>query len=495
MAQVPRLVPAEFPEHIQKFLFACAFWIVAADEQLTQGEQRWLTEQFGPRKVGLWLEEMTAADGAQFYQAFDKLSAGLGDNDKRRIFPSLVAWLQDCGASDAAGGVQEKEIIEKIKVRLSLDAQVARIMQGYPKQTPPAAGQTGTRPPPVPVTAAPVKPARTEPRHEFTPTPQYKPAPAPGRVFEPEAVPEREHALVVSVPFRTFRGHRGAVVCACFDSRGATAFSGSEDRTLRAWDVSAGVETRTFVEQEATVSAVACSVDGVHLYSGSTDGVVTGWKSGSGGRLWQTVLETDDAITSIAVSGDSEIVVAARESGLMTVLKAEDGRTVKNIGERESSVHDLCMSNKGKLLLCAGENKIIRSWDGVSDTLITVPVAHQGPVLSIRMSRDGRVAASGSADKTVKLWDVQTGRELYSLAGHVSAVHGLDFSSDGHFVVSAAEDGTVKAWEVSSGRQVFTCRISTQPLWGVAFHPAGNSVIVCGADSNLYHLENLNMQL
>lgn len=501
MAQNPKVVPAEYPEHIQKFLFACAFWIVAADEQLTQGEQRWLTEQFGPRKTAFWLEEMTALQGARFFQVFDKLAAGLGENDKRRIYPALQAWLSSCAASDAAGNVEEREIIGKIKARLMLDAQVARFGQGlgtqHARATPgsmsssaptasrapsPPRAPTASRPPTAPI------PAATHAVHGMPEVAAASAAAMPANQVNQE--PEQEHRQAPTVPARVFRGHGGEVLCACFDPRGATAFSGAADRTLRSWDVPAGVETRTFAEQEAGVSALAFSPDGVHLFSGNMAGTVIRWNAGSGGRTWQVSLDDGDAVTAVSVSSDGEVVAAARECGLISVMKAEDGHLVKTLGVKGAAACDVCFSRKGRLLLCGGDDKVVKAWDGASETWTSQFAGHNDAVLAVRMSPDGRIAASGSADKTVKLWDIQAGREIRSLAGHEAPVHGLDFSHDGLFLVSASEDGVVRAWETATGREGFSVRLSTQRLGSVAFHPSGRSVLVCGSDHQLYLLEH-----
>ncbi|MEI6218721.1 MAG: hypothetical protein WCP86_07455, partial [bacterium] len=252
MALSPQVVPAEYPEHIQKFLFACAFWIIAADEQLTAGEQRWLTEQFGARKTSVWLDEMTASQGALFYQVFDKLAASLGENDKRRVYPGLVAWLKLCSASDAAGAASEEQVISKIKARLSLDEQIAKLIHAQGTRVQSAIAQPAPRPPAVP--AAPRPPN----------TPPAKP--------QVRTVPVVEQSAPPSAPAKVLRGHGGMVSCACFEPRGMTLFSSSLDRTVRSWDVSAAVETRTFVEQDVGVTSLACSIDGTHLFSGNMAG-------------------------------------------------------------------------------------------------------------------------------------------------------------------------------------------------------------------------------
>ena len=146
MADDRQINPGAFTEITQKFLFACAFWAVASDEQLKLGEQRWLNDRFGERKTKAWLDEMIAAEGNRFFQLFDKLAASLADSDKRRIYPGLIAWLSSCVESDGPAGTSEKVVILRIKERLSLEAELVRLAR-QTQATPARVGEA--RPPPV----------------------------------------------------------------------------------------------------------------------------------------------------------------------------------------------------------------------------------------------------------------------------------------------------------------------------------------------------------
>jgi WD domain, G-beta repeat len=76
---------------------------------------------------------------------------------------------------------------------------------------------------------------------------------------------------------RTFAGHTEAVKSVAFSPDGITALSGSDDNTLKLWNVATGQETRTFAGHTEAVMSVAFSPDGITALSGSDDNTLKLW--------------------------------------------------------------------------------------------------------------------------------------------------------------------------------------------------------------------------
>jgi WD40 repeat protein len=90
---------------------------------------------------------------------------------------------------------------------------------------------------------------------------------------------------------------------------GKYVVSGSDDKTVRLWDLATGKEVRKFTGHENFVLAVAVTPDGKYVISGSADKTV---------RVWELATEKEvrpfrghgDRVTSVAVTADGKYVVS-----------------------------------------------------------------------------------------------------------------------------------------------------------------------------------------
>jgi WD40 repeat protein len=70
-----------------------------------------------------------------------------------------------------------------------------------------------------------------------------------------------------------------------FSSDGSTLASGSDDKTIKLWDVKTGRELQTFTGHSYSVNSVAFSSDGSTLISSSEDKTITLWDVKTGREL------------------------------------------------------------------------------------------------------------------------------------------------------------------------------------------------------------------
>ncbi|RMF71427.1 MAG: hypothetical protein D6744_17980, partial [Planctomycetota bacterium] len=132
-----------------------------------------------------------------------------------------------------------------------------------------------------------------------------------------------------------------------------------------------------------------------------------------------------------------------------------------------------------------------------ADVTLAVLMGHAGPVLAVAFDDSGTRLASGGADNTVRIWDVRESapiadsrRTLFwrsrrnqllnTLRGHTHWVHDVVFLASGR-VASCSRDGSVKQWAADVD-DVPKLREHFSSVQTVTFTPDGRRVISSGGD-------------
>ena len=148
-----------------------------------------------------------------------------------------------------------------------------------------------------------------------------------------------------------------------FDPQGGTLASGSDDKTVKLWDVASG-RLRSLAGQEGRVLSVAFDPQGRSLASGSSDGTV---------KLWDVA----------------------------------SGQLLRTLQGHQRSVMSVVFDRQGTLA-SGSDDKTVKLWDMASGQLLRTLEGHAGWVDVIAFSPDGSLLASKSRDLTIRLWSCAT---------------------------------------------------------------------------------------
>jgi WD40 repeat protein len=292
---------------------------------------------------------------------------------------------------------------------------------------------------------------------------------------------------------RTFKGHTAYIHSVKISPDCRYALSGSQDKTVRLWDIKSGQCCQTFKEHTEGITSVTFLPGESSAMSGSHDNTLRKWDLHSGkcvhilrAFVWDFVVSPDNRFVLIAPRG-------GKPAQLWDIRRGQPRITFEG---HEINVICVAISPDGRFVLSGGQDKTIRLWRS-SPLSPTNPgcvclhtfEGHQSNVGSIGFLPDGRFALSGSYDGTFRLWDLSSGICLKKFENARLGPTEFAISPDGKYVLSSGDNESAQMWELTTGENIRSLKSGSGNIGPVAFSADCRIAIFgIGHDLQLYEL-------
>ncbi|MGE0009801.1 MAG: hypothetical protein AB7F19_04605 [Candidatus Babeliales bacterium] len=225
---------------------------------------------------------------------------------------------------------------------------------------------------------------------------------------------------------------------------GSKMVSGSNDRTVRIWDVNNFNLLKTFYTVNM-VRAVCVTPDGRKLVTGSDDGVVRLLDINTGG-LHRVFMGHIFPVTSISITPDGNHIVSGSADGTIRIWDIMTGELVAVLRDSVSkAINAVFVTPNGKHIISGSDDYSVGIWDiGTYKPLVKL-IGHTGPVKGVWATPDGAFIVSGSLDGTVRIWDSNTHQQLYELKAD-GPVNSVVVTQDGSKILSSSQNG-IQVWD------------------------------------------------
>jgi len=224
-----------------------------------------------------------------------------------------------------------------------------------------------------------------------------------------------------NTPLLIFEGHTNNVTAVSFHLEGKWLVTGSEDGTIKIWDLRTGQVHRNY-DNGAPVNDVCIHPNQGELISCDQAGSIKQWDLSENVCMLDLAPAGDVPIRSVTIASDGSCLVAGNNKGKCYVWKINEDTS---------------------------EQPRFQA--------ITKFQAHNKYLTRCLLSPDVKYLATCSADTTVKIWSIGHTLDFKLekvLQGHQRWVWDCAFSADSAYLVTASSDHVARLWEMASGETV-----------------------------------------
>lgn len=254
-------------------------------------------------------------------------------------------------------------------------------------------------------------------------------------------------------------------------------------------DVAAGKIVQTLLGHEATITALAFGPGGARIVSGSQDKTVRVWELADG-KVPQIarLAGHEQPITAVAMSADQAQVLSGGADGSVKLWNLADEKELMAFAGHTGAIVAVGMA-AGNQPLSASADKTVRIWNAADGKQVRAFNEAQ-PITAAALTPDGARIALATADNSIKLLQVADGKLLYTVAGHEKPAFSLAFSPDAARLISASADQRAMVWNTANGRLLEILPVEAG-LALAAFGPTAATVLL-GDDEGAIELGTLN---
>jgi len=224
--------------------------------------------------------------------------------------------------------------------------------------------------------------------------------------------------------------------------------SGSDDQTLRVWDLMNCTEVQNFTGHASIICTILRGNQGfLSLSEDSSFGILDPRTGTFAVHAFLEPFKSD----FIDFAADAMFLgYGSKNEG--AVWDTDKETEVNFLLGHESDVISVEISKDGLFAIsCSvGEERNLIYWDLRKNQIIAELKGHTSSVFCACFSKYGSSAASGSGDKSVRVWNLKERKQEYEFQGHTGYVFSVKFIGNRNLFVSGGCDTEVIVWNLNT---------------------------------------------
>ncbi|KAJ3441058.1 iron hydrogenase [Anaeramoeba flamelloides] len=272
------------------------------------------------------------------------------------------------------------------------------------------------------------------------------------------------------------RGHTKAVNTLAITNK--FCFSGSNDRTVRAWSLENGYCTGVLDTQESPVLSLAVKKN--VLYSSNTDGMLKSYNTTTH-RSIQSFQGHTNKITVFTLDNKENLFSGSSDCSIK-LWNLKDSSWKQTYNAHSDYITDLISAHKSSTLYSSSVDTTAIAWDIESGRKKLTFKGHKDWIFSMLLDKSKKTLYTSSQDRMVKMWDIRSGSCAHTLFGHEYGIVKMILNQN--ILYTASWDGRIGVYNLKKPRQLPTFleghsgKIRTLSKYGDYLYSGGNDCTI-----------------
>ncbi|NWH54580.1 UTP15 protein, partial [Fregata magnificens] len=214
-------------------------------------------------------------------------------------------------------------------------------------------------------------------------------------------------------PIKTFSRFKDAAYCATYRDDGNLLVAGSEEGSIRLFDISGRAPLRQFDGHTKAVHVVGFLSDKYRIFSGGDDYSSNLWDIPSATEIVSYSEHTDYVRCGCASRVNADVFITGSYDHTVKLFDARTKSSVMTI-EHGQPVESVLLFPSGGLLVSAG-GRYVKVWDVLKGGQLLVSLKnHHKTVTCLCLNSSGQRLLSGSLDRHVKIYSTTSYKVVHS---------------------------------------------------------------------------------
>ncbi|ETO33469.1 WD repeat-containing protein [Reticulomyxa filosa] len=271
---------------------------------------------------------------------------------------------------------------------------------------------------------------------------------------------------------KTFTGHKNIVYSIDYSTFDGNQYlcSGSNDGTVRLWDIKTDKQMKVFNGYHCTVYCVKFSPYHYRnhhrnvICSSADDKAIHFWdtKNNKQLRIYLCSASRDNTFRLWDVETSKSLFVFKEHTNCVWCVALSPLQSNHNKNDNNKSNGIGVIGGNGYTICSGSFDKSIRIWDIETTKQLIVFKGHEGAVRSVKYGSNDllNTILSGSDDTNIRLWDIRSSQQIQVFKGHKMSVMTVeylpfvfgDIVSYKNVICSGSLDNTIRFWDIRSNK-------------------------------------------